>query len=66
MYCYKHTESWQDIGEGLAYLFWAISADDGKPFDASIAEDKYATLIELIKTHPDRLWEQLKTMGAVI
>jgi hypothetical protein len=67
-HCYDHTESWERIGsgDGLAYLFWAIAANDGQPFDTSVAPEKYAELIKLIKSHPDGLWEQLEAIGAVI
>jgi hypothetical protein len=67
-HCYDHTESWERIGsgDGLAYLFWAIAANDGQPFDTSVAPEKYAELIKLIKSHPDGLWEQLESIGAAI
>ena len=37
-WCYDQTESWMPdrIGLGLAYLFWAIAAGDGQPFDTTI------------------------------
>ena len=39
-WCFDETESWEpdNIGTGLAYLFWAIaSPDKGAPFDATLA-----------------------------
>jgi hypothetical protein len=66
-HCFDHTESWEQIGngDGLAYLFWAIAANDGQPFDTSVAPRKYAELIALIKSHPGGLWDQLISMGAI-
>ena len=66
-HCYDYTESWERIGsgDGLAYLFWAIAANDGQPFDTSIAPTKYAELIALLKSHPDGLWERLEAIGAI-
>ncbi len=67
-HCYDHTESWESIGsgDGLAYLFWAIAANDGQPFDTTVEPDKYAELIRILKAAPGGLWEQLKDMGAVV
>lgn len=66
-HCYNRTESWESIGngDGLAYLFWAIAANDGAPFDTTIAPEKYAELVTLLKSHPDGLWAQLEAIGAV-
>ena len=66
-HCFDHTESWESIGngDGLAYLFWAIAANDGQPFDTSVNPRKYTQLIALLKSHPDGLWEQLEAMGVV-
>ena len=67
-HCYDHTESWERIGngDGLAYLFWDIAANDGAPFDTTIAPDKYTELIARLKSHPDGLWDGLKAIGAII
>ena len=67
-WCYDHTESWAPdrIGLGLAYLFWAIAADDGQPFDTTIEpKDEYAGLVKLLKANPNGLWNELVTAVAI-
>ena len=68
-WCYGHAESWRPdrIGLGLAYLFWAIAAGDGQPFDTTIGpKDEYAELAKLLKSNPNGLWDELKAIGAII
>ena len=68
-WCYDNTESWvpDRIGLGLAYLFWAIAAEDGQPFDTTIgSEDEYAELVKLLKSNPNGLWSELKAAGAIL
>ena len=66
---YDRTESWNHdrIGVGLAYLFWAIAAEDGQPFDTTIGPlDEYAELAMLLKANPNGLWDELKAIGAIV
>ena len=68
-WCYDRTECWGHgrLGEGLAYLFWAIAADDGQPFDTTIGpKDEYAELVQLLKSNPNGLWGELVAVGAII
>ena len=68
-WCYDNTESWAlgRIGLGLAYLFWAIAADDGQPFDTTIGpKEQYAELVKLLKANPNGLWGQLVDIGAIV
>ena len=68
-WCYARTESWSPgrIGLGLAYLFWAIAAGDGQPFDTTIGpQDEYAELVKLLKSNPNGLWDELVAAGAII
>jgi hypothetical protein len=67
-WCYDQTESWGHgrFGEGLAYLLWAIVADDGQPFDASICPEDYAGLVLVLKSNPNGLWHELVEAGAII
>ena len=68
-WCYDNTESWAPdrIGLGLAYLFWAIAADDGQPFDTTIGpKGEYAELVRILKANPNGLWDQLKAIGAIV
>ena len=68
-WCYDQTEIWSPgrIGLGLAYLFWAMAADDGQPFDTTIGpQDEYAELVKLLKSNPNGLWDELVAAGAII
>ena len=68
-WCCDETESWGHgrFGEGLAYLFWAIAADDGQPFDTTIGpQDEYAELVQILKANPNGLWDELKATGAIV
>ena len=68
-WCYDQTESWAPdrIGLGLAYLFWAIAAGDGQPFDTTIGpEEQYSELVRLLKSNPNGLWSELKAIGAIV
>ena len=68
-WCYDNSESWASdrIGLGLAYLFWAIAADDGQPFDSTIGpKDQYAALVKLLKSNPNGLWDELVATGAIL
>ena len=67
-WCYDNTESWAPdrIGLGLAYLFWAIAADDGQPFDTTIGpKEEYAELVRILKANPNGLWNELVAIGAI-
>ena len=52
-WCYDETESWGDgrFGEGMAYLLWAIVANDGHPFESTLCPEDYAELV-LVLTGP--------------
>lgn len=68
VWCFDHTESWEGIGggTGLAYLFWAIAANDGQPFDTTIGpKDDYAALVAILKSNPNGLWDELVAIGAI-
>lgn len=68
-WCYDQTECWAPdrIGLGLAYLFWAIAADDGQPFDTTIGpKDEYGELVMLLKSNPNGLWDELVAAGAIL
>lgn len=68
-WCYDQTESWAPdrIGLGLAYLFWAIAAGDGQPFDTTVGlQDEYAGLVKILKANPNGLWDELKAIGAIV
>lgn len=67
-WCYDHTESWQEqyIGVGLAYLFWAIAANDGQSFDTSVMPEEYDDLVAILKSNPNDLWNELQSIGAIV
>ena len=67
-WCYDSTESWGHgrFGEGLAYLLWAIIANDGQPFDSTLCPSDYAELVKLLKGNPNGLWSELKAIGAIV
>jgi hypothetical protein len=67
-WCYDNTESWQEqyIGVGLAYLFWAIAANDGQPFDTSVMPDEYVDLVANLKSNPNGLWNEICSIGAIV
>ena len=68
-WCYDRTECWGHgrLGEGLAYLFWAIAAADGQPFDTTIGpEEQYSELVKLLKANPNGLWDELTASGAIV
>ena len=68
-WCHDQTESWGHgrFGEGLAYLLWAIVANDGQPFDTAIGPtEEYAELVRLLKSNPNGLWDQLVAIGAIV
>ena len=68
-WCYDNTESWAPdrIGLGLAYLFWAIAANDGQPFDTTIGpKNEYAELVRILKANPNGLWAELEAIGAIV
>ena len=68
-WCFDNSESWEldDIGTGLAYLSWAIAADDGKPFDFMSKEipDYYKKFKELLQRNPNGLWRELLDRGFI-
>ena len=67
-WCYDQTESWGHgrFGEGMAYLMWAIVADDDLPFDSSLCPEDYAELVLVLKSNPNGLWDELANVGAII
>ncbi len=67
-WCYDRTECWGHgrLGEGLAYLFWAIAANDGRPFDSTVCPEDYAELVRVLKSNPNGLWDELVAIGAII
>lgn len=66
-WCYDQTECWQKpfIGAGLAYLFWAIAANDGQPFDTTVMPEEYADLVAILKSNPNGLWNELRAIGSI-
>ena len=67
-WCYDQTESWGHgrFGEGLAYLLWAIAANDGRSFDSSLCPEDYAELALVLKANPNGLWDELVAIGAIV
>ena len=67
-WCYDQTESWGHgrFGEGLAYLLWAIAANDGQPFDSTVCPEDYAELALVLKANPNGLWDELVAIGAIV
>ena len=67
-WCYDQTESWGHgrFGEGVAYLLWAIAANDGQPFDTAVNPEEYAELVLILKSNPNGLWGELAAIGAII
>ena len=68
-WCYDNTESWAPdrIGLGLAYLFWAIAANDGQPFDTTIGpKNEYAELVRILKANPNGLWAELEAIEVIV
>ena len=67
-WCYDETESWGDgrFGEGMAYLLWAIVANDGHPFESTLCPEDYAELVLVLKSNPNGLWDELVAVGAII
>ena len=66
-WCYDETESWGDgrFGEGMAYLLWAIVANDGHPFESTLCPEDYAELVLVLKSNPNGLWDELIAIGAI-
>ena len=66
--CYDQTQSWGHgrFGEGMAYLLWAIAANDSHPFDSTTCPEDYAELVLILKSNPNGLWDELVAIGAVI
>ncbi len=58
-WCYDNTESWEveNIGASLAYLFWAIAADDGEALDTTIGN--HTTLVRILNKNPNKLLDTL-------
>ena len=67
-WCYDQTQSWGHgrFGEGMAYLLWAIAANDSHPFDSTTCPEDYAELVLILKSNPNGLWDELVAIGAVI
>ena len=67
---YDNTESWEpdNIGLGLAYLFWSIADANGEPFDSTLfkTDEGYSELVKLLKQNPNGLWEELVKEGFII
>jgi hypothetical protein len=70
-WCFDQTNSWEpdNIGIGLAYLFWAI-ASPGRavPFDATLENSggAYKTLVRILKDNPNGLFKELVEGGFII
>ena len=68
-WCFSNTESFEldSIGTGLAYLSWAVAADDGEPFDFLTKEvpDYYRKFKELLQSNPNGLWQELLDCGFI-
>ncbi len=67
-WCFDQTEGWghDRFGEGVAYLLWAIAANDGRPFDSTACPEDYAELVLVLKSNPNGLWDELVAVGAII
>ena len=70
-WCFDNTESWEldNIGVGLAYLFWAIASPDTVvPFDATLENSggTYDELVKVLKANPNGLAEELVEGGFLI
>lgn len=67
-WCFDQTETWEEpgLGDGLAYLLWAIASSDDEALDTRITPEKYAHLTSLLKSHPHRLWDELVKAKAII
>lgn len=67
-WCFDQTESWGHgrFGEGMAYLLWAIAANDDLPFDSTLCPEDYAELVLVLKSNPNGLWGELVAVGAII
>jgi len=71
LWCLDSTESWElnNIGTGLAYLFWAITSPGRvAPFDATLENSggTYKTLVRILKDNPNGLFEELVEGGFII
>lgn len=70
-WCFDNTESWElnNIGTGLAYLFWAIASPDWvAPFDATLENSggTYKELVRILQSNPNGLFEHLVEGGFII
>jgi len=69
-WCFDNTQSWEfdHVGEALAYLFWAIAAPrSGDALDASPEHSgDYDRFVDLLKTNPNGLFEELVEGGFII
>ena len=69
-WCLDETESWEpnNIGLGLAYLFWSIADANGEPFDSTLFQNEggYSELVKLLKKNPNGLWDELVKEGFVL
>lgn len=67
-WCYDQTESWGHgrFGEGMAYLLWAIAANDVHSFDSTACPDDYSELVLVLKSNPNGLWGELVAIGAIV
>jgi uncharacterized protein CbrC (UPF0167 family) len=68
---YDNTESWEpdNIGLGLAYLFWAIAdSADAAPFDATFdgTGDFYEELLGILDSNPNGLLKELIDGGFIL
>ena len=65
-----NTEAWseENVGVGLAYLFWAIAdRADGAPFetDTDAVGAFYEPLLDILKANPNGLWDELVGGGFI-
>ena len=70
-WCFDHTEGWEynNIGVGLAYLFWVIASPaSGDAFDATAKNsgNAYAELIRVLKQNGNGLFEELVKEGFIV
>ena len=70
-WCFDSTESWEpdNIGTGLAYLFWAIASPSTVvPFDATLANAGgwYDELVRVLELNPNGLRKDLIDGGFIL
>lgn len=70
-WCFDQTESWEpdNIGVGLAYLFWAIASPGTVvPFDATLenSDGTYDELVRILESNPNGLLKELIDGGFIL